>query len=329
MASEFAISLEDVRLARERIKPYVRHTPIAPLPWFGNNLPAHLLIKLENLQVAGSFKSRGAFNHLLLLTEEEKKLGVIAASGGNHGCSVVYAASRLGVEATIVLPETATLDRVQRIASLGGTVVPYGQSPTDALKLASKKSVEEGKVFIHPFDGERTWQGTGTLGLELLEDVPDLDCVLVAIGGGGLISGVASVIKQHKPDVRIIGVEPTGAATMYCSIQAGKVIELPVVNTIADTLAPRKVAEGTYAFAKQFVDSFVLVTDEQMLDSMKLLWRDYNQLVEPAGAAVIAAVQSGIVSLENYKRPVAILCGANASAQPTFDYYSSLSKKKA
>lgn len=323
MSGPIDISLAAVAETRKRIAPYVRHTPMAPRPWFSDAFDPKLLLKLEHLQVAGSFKTRGAFNNLLLLSDEERARGVIAASGGNHGYSLTYAAARLGVSATIVLPETATLDRVQKIASLGGTVVPHGKTPSEAIAFAAEEAAKQGKALIHPFEGMNTWNATGTLGLEILEDVPDVDCLLIAIGGGGLIGGVSAVVKQLKPTVKIFGIEPRGAATMYTSIKAGRFEPLASVNTIADTLSPRSVGEGTLELARRYVDSFELVSDGEILDAMKLLWREYNQLVEPAGAAVLAAIQSGVVDLSPFQSPVAVICGGNAAAGPTFEYYAS------
>lgn len=322
MANDFVISVEETREAARRIQPYIRVTPFAPRPFLTEALPAHLKLKLENLQVAGSFKSRGAFNNLLLLDEETRRRGIVAASGGNHGYSLTYAAKTLGLSVTIVLPETATPDRVQKIAQMGGTIISHGKSPSEAIALASQIAADEGKAMIHPFDGRPTWQGTGTLGLEIYDEVPDVDCVLVAIGGGGLISGVATVLKQLKPGVKIIGVEPVGAASMQASLQAGVLTSLESVNTIADTLSPRSVSESTLRIAQTQVDALHLVSDQQMLEAMRLLWKEYNQLVEPAGAAVLAAVIHGLVDLKDFQKPVAIICGGNAAAGPCFDFYA-------
>ncbi len=329
MSSEIILSLPEVIAARERIRPYIRQTPIAPLPWLTNAINTNLRLKLENLQVAGSFKSRAAFNNLLLLTEEQRKRGVITASGGNHGLSLTYAASKLGISATIVLPKTATADRVQRIRDLGGTIIPHGTTPTEAYAYAVEQQQRLGKTFIHGFEGERTWQGIGTLALELLEDLPEMDCLLVAIGGGGLISGLATVIKHLRPATRILGVEPTGAAGMYLSIQAGTHTPVTSVRTIADTLAVRSVSETALQITKAHVESISLVTDEQIIEAMKFLWREYNQLVEPAGAAVLAAIQSGAVSLEGSRCPVALICGGNAPGGVSFEYFSKRIKKLA
>ncbi|HEU5087108.1 MAG TPA: threonine/serine dehydratase [Roseiflexaceae bacterium] len=319
--------LEQVRAARQRISPWIRHTPLMPSPNLTDETPPGLVFKLENMQVSGSFKARGAFNQLLQLTPEQRQRGIVAASGGNHGLAVAYAAQRLGIPATVYLPRTASSDRVARIVAFGAQVLQFGTNPTDALNRAQEQADAEGLPYIHPFDSDRTIHGTGTLGLELLEDVPDADCVLISIGGGGLISGMSATIKQLRPEVEIIGVEPVGAATMKVAVQAGHVVELEHINTIADTLAPRYVSERTRSYAARYVDQIVLVEDDAMLRAMRWLWRECNQLVEPSGAAVIAAFQSSAADLGRFRRPVALICGGNAAAESVFAHYSAMIAK--
>jgi threonine dehydratase len=246
---------------------------------------------------------------------------VVAASGGNHGLAVAYASTRLGVAATIYLPETASADRVARIKAWGTTVIQYGSNPNDALQRAQEHGEAEGMVYIHPFDAERTVEGTATLGVELLEDVPDADCILIAIGGGGLIAGMAAAIKQLRPNITIIGVEPVGAPSMHAALRAGKVVDLAEITTIADTLAPRHVCELTRSLTAKYVDDVVLVDDQAIMRAARWLWRECNQLVEPAGAASIAAFQSGAVDLSRYQHPVALICGGNAAADGVFERY--------
>lgn len=319
MNQELPIQL--IQEARERIAPYVRRTPLLPGPSTLRTLPPQLALKLENLQISGSFKARGAFNNLLQATPEQRERGVLVASGGNHGVAIACAAKQLGIPATVYLPETASADRVARITAWGARVQRFGQNPNEALQRAETDAATEGLLFVHPFDAERTLHGTGTLGLELLDDVPELDCVLIAIGGGGLIAGMSAAIKQRRPDVRIIGVEPTGAASMLCSVQAGHLSTIPAVRTIADTLATRVVSERTLALTRRYVDEIVLVDDKAMVAAMRWLWTECNQLVEPAGAAVIAALQTGVASVENARHPVALICGGNAPAEPVFASY--------
>ena len=323
----YSLSLDTYRAAQARIRPYVRHTPIAPLPSLTEELPSQLQLKLENMQVVGSFKPRGVFNTLLQMPPERRARGVVTASGGNHGLAVAYAAWRLGVSATVYLPATATADRVARVKVWGAEVVQEGSNWNDAHNAASVFAADVDRDYIHPFDSELTMAGQGTLGLEMLADVPDIDCVLVSIGGGGLIAGIADVIKQMKPTVRVIGVEPVGAASMQAAVNAGRVVELPQVTTIADTLAPRAVAERTRSLTAQLVDEIVLVSDDAMIDSMRWLWLHQNQLVEPSGAAVIAALRTGVVHVDGFRAPVALICGGNASAGSVFETYEAQVKR--
>ncbi|MFN8501175.1 threonine/serine dehydratase [Kouleothrix sp.] len=317
----YDLSLDAVEQARARIAPYVRHTPLLAPPQLRGELPPQLRLKLENLQVTGSFKARGVFNTLLQLDEDARARGVIAASGGNHGAALAYGAWRLGVPATVFLPAAASADRVARIATWGARVVKHGAVWDEAHAQALAHAAETGQAYVHPFDADRTLAGQGTLGLELLDDVPELDCVLIAIGGGGLIAGMAAAIKQRRPNARIVGVEPTGAAAMRYAIESGRVAPLPEVRTFADTLAPRAVSERTLTLTRRYVDEIVTVSDAQMLAAMRWLWADCNQLVEPAGAAVIAALQSGAADVSRHAHPVALICGGNAAVEGVFAAY--------
>lgn len=304
-----------------RIRPYIRHTPVLPTPSLRGDFHPQLALKLENLQVTGSFKVRGAFNTLLQLDPSQRQLGVCSASGGNHGVALAYAAWRLGCPATIYLPERATADREARIATWGARVVRHGAVWDDAHEAATAYATAQGIPYVHSFEAEQTIAGQGTLGLEMLTDLPDADAFIVAIGGGGLISGVATAIKQRRPDATIIGVEPTGAPSMTHSMAQGALTPLTTVATFADTLSPRMVSATTLALTTAAVNEIVLVSDTQMLTAMRWLWQEANQLVEPSGAASIAAIQAGLVDLSRFKRPVALICGGNAAAGSVFDSY--------
>lgn len=307
--------------AHERIRPYIRHTPVLPTPSLRGDFHPQLALKLENLQVTGSFKVRGAFNTLLQLDPSQRQLGVCSASGGNHGVALAYAAWRLGCPATIYLPERATADREARITTWGARVVRHGAVWDDAHEAATAYATAQGIPYVHSFEAEQTIAGQGTLGLEMLTDLPDADAFIVAIGGGGLISGVATAIKQRRPDATIIGVEPTGAPSMTHSMAQGALTPLTTVATFADTLSPRMVSATTLALTTAAVNEIVLVSDTQMLTAMRWLWQEANQLVEPSGAASIAAIQAGLVDLSRFKRPVALICGGNAAAGSVFDSY--------
>ncbi|MBS1966162.1 MAG: threonine/serine dehydratase [Chloroflexi bacterium SZAS-1] len=316
------LTLATIQQARARIAGYVRHTPLLPAPSLRGDMPAQLRLKLENLQVTGSFKARGVFNTLLQLNTEERARGVVTASGGNHGAALAYGAWRLGIPATIFLTAHASADRVARVTMWGAQVRQHGQVWDDAHAAATEYAQTAGATYVHPFDADRTVVGQGTLGLELLEDVPAIDCVLVAIGGGGLIAGMALAMKETRPGIRIIGVEPVGSAAMRYALERGQVAPLPEVRTIADTLAPRAVSERTLSLTQRYVDEIVTVSDAQMVSAMRWLWAECNQLVEPAGAAVIAAIQSGAANISNHTHPVALICGGNAAVEPVLTAYA-------
>ncbi|HMO59775.1 MAG TPA: threonine/serine dehydratase [Roseiflexaceae bacterium] len=319
--NEPILPIDMIRAARDRIPGYIRHTPLLPQPALRDDLPPRLRLKLENLQLSGSFKARGVFNTLLQLDETARVRGVIAASGGNHGVALAYGARRLGIPAIVYLPATASPDRVARVEHWGAQVIRFGRNWDDAHTAAIEHANRSGMPYVHPFDALPTLAGQGTLGLELLDALPQLDCVLIGIGGGGLIGGVAAAIRQQQPGVRIIGVEPIGAPSMLRSIEAGRLVPLSAVHTIADTLAPRAVSERTLALARAYVDEIVLVSDAEMVEAMRWLWLECNQLVEPAGAAAIAAIQSGAADVSRHTCPVAIICGGNAAAESVFAAY--------
>lgn len=308
--------------ALQRIAPYVRHTPLLPMPTLRGEFHPQLTLKLENLQVTGSFKVRGAFNTLLQMSPEDRARGICSASGGNHGVALAYAAWRLGCPATVYIPERATADREARIAAWGATVVRHGAAWDDAHVAAVAFSAQHAIPYIHSFEALPTVIGQGTVGLEMLSDVPDADLFIVAIGGGGLISGVATAIKQRRPQATIIGVEPVGAPSMSHSIAHQTLTPLSAIHSFADTLSPRMVSNTTLTLTRAAVDHIVLVDDAQMLAAMRWLWQEANQLVEPAGAASIAAIQAGKIDLQRYRKPVALICGGNAGAAPVFDTYA-------
>lgn len=323
---DYDVPLEAFHQARARLAPYTRHTPIAPWPPLHDDAPPGLRLKLENMQVVGSFKPRGVCNHMRQLAPEKRKLGVVAASAGNHGLAVAYVARQLGIPAIIYLPQHASADRVARIQAWGAVVVQYGDVYEDAHQLAVEHANSVGLTYVHSFDSDATLAGHGTLALELLEDVPEMDCLLVAVGGGGLISGVACALKQINPHIKVIGVEPVGAPSMHDSVAAGHVITLPEVKTIADTLATRSVVERTLALTQRYVDNIALVTDAQIAAAARWLWAECNQLVEPSGAAALAAALYGAADMSPYQHPVALICGGNAPAEPVLQAYESTSK---
>ena len=311
------ITLADVRAAANRIAPHVRRTPTvswtcrAAIP-LGE---ARVTLKLEHLQVSGSFKARGAVNRLASLSPSAIAAGVVTASGGNHGLGVAWAAARFGVRATVFLPDSAPRSTEQRLVAMGAATVRGGAAWDDAWRLAERHARACGQLLVHPFEDLAVIAGQATVGLELHEDAPDLDAVIVAVGGGGLIGGVALAMKALRPSLRVIGVEPTGAATMQAALAAGEVVELTEIHTIAGTLAPRAVGPTTLGLARALLDDLVLVSDDELRMAQRLLWDELRLLVEPAGAAAVAALVNGHLHLGAAQHVGVVLCGANLDVE--------------
>ena len=311
MSSAGPITAADVLAAKRRLAGLVRRTPL--VPWDQGRPPTagRLYLKLEHLQVTGSFKPRGAQNALGTLPPQQLERGIVTASGGNHGLAVAYAAWRRGMAATVYLPESAPVATGAKLRDYGAQVIRQGADWDDAWQAATEKAGEAGAVLVHPFEDPAVIAGQGTVGLEMLEQQPDLELIVVAIGGGGLIGGIACYVKHARPTIRVIGVEPTGAPSMAVSVSNGQVTPLEQVRTIAGTLAPRAVGPRTLALASRYVDDLVNVTDDEMVEAMKLLWSDWNLLVEPAGAAALAAVMQNRVGPLEGRAVGILLCGAN------------------
>lgn len=305
------ISLDAVYQARERIKGLVRVTPLVhATPLKQPITSGDLYLKLENMQVIGSFKARGAVNKLKSLPPEQVQRGIIAASGGNHGLGVAYAGWLAKVPVTIYLGGNTPQIKATKLESWGAKAIFEGTVFDDANRTAIALAEQEGLVYFHPFDDEAVIAGQGTTGLELLEQLPDVDTIIVAIGGGGLISGISMVAKTLKPGVRVIGVEPTGAPTYYEARKAGHAIELPAITTVVNTLAPRKGADLNFAHVERFVDDIVLVTDDEMREAAHWLWHEMNIAAELAGSAAMAALITGRVSIAPDEKVCVLVCGA-------------------
>ena len=308
------ITLDDVQQADERIAPYVRRTPLVAARCLKDNpcTDGELLLKLECLQATGSFKARGAANKLLSLTSEEVRRGIITASGGNHGLATAYAGWLGKTRTTVYLPESASREKVAKIATWGATVVVKGRHWDDANREALAVADREGLTYFHPFADPVVIAGQGTTALEMLTQVPDVDDVLVAIGGGGLISGVALTVKALRPAARIIGIEPTGAPTLYESVKAGRVVELSGITTSVPTLAARKTEQINFEIVRQCVEEIVLVTDDAMREAARWLWFEMGLATDLSGAASLAAVRSGKVPLAAGRKVCALVCGAGS-----------------
>jgi threonine dehydratase len=304
VAATFARDAEQVR---DLIRPYVRVTPT--LRSSGDELgcaPFPITLKLELLQHSGSFKARGAFANLL--TRPVPPAGVVAASGGNHGAAVSYAAQRLGIPAHIFVPTVCSPVKVQRIRDYGAAITITGERYADSLQASEAWAAAHGALTIHAFEQIETLLGQATLGIEVAGQVPDAATLLVSIGGGGLIGGIAAWYRRR---VKIVGVEPVAAPTMMAAFRAGGPVDAPAGGVAVDSLAPKRVGELTYAIAKANVDHIVLVEDEEIVAAQQALWNTYRIAAEPGGAAALAALLSGRYQPAAGEHVVVVVCGGN------------------
>lgn len=307
------VTLQAIEAAASRIRGVARLTPMLDLAPPDGSLPIRL--KCENLQPIGAFKIRGAYNMVVQLTDEERRRGVITYSSGNHGQAVALAAKLLGASAIIVMPTTAPRVKVEGARELGATVIFEGTTSIERKARAEAEVWQQGVTMIPPFDHEWIIAGQGTIGLEIVDQCPEAATVLVPVGGGGLIAGVAAAIKQTNPSIRVVGVEPTGAARMKASIEAGAPCTLDRVSSIADGLMPVRPGDLTFAHARAFVDAFVAVDDTAIARAVLWLHRRAKLVVEPSGAATVAAAHRLAVEhsplLPREGDLVAILSGGN------------------
>jgi threonine dehydratase len=292
------------------IRPYVRRTPILEVAGADLGLDSiSLIFKLEFLQHSGSFKARGAFTNLL--TREVPKAGIVAASGGNHGVAVAYAAGKLAVPAKIFLPTVASREKVERIRRCGADLIIGGELYADALAASQAWAAQSGALPIHAYDQLETMLGQGTVGLEFEQQFPNLDTLLVAVGGGGLIGGIAA---WYAGRVKLIGVEPEAAPTLTSALGAGRPVDCPAGGIAADSLAPKRVGELMFPFAQKYVDKVILVTDDEIIHSQQTLWSTLRVVTEPGGAAAFAALLSRRYQPAPGERVGILLCGANTTA---------------
>jgi threonine dehydratase len=308
------VTLDAIRAAAERIRSIARRTPVLDVSDLAGRT---LWLKCEPQQPGGAFKIRGATNMLLRLPADVRARGVITYSSGNHGQAVALAASKLGVPAVIVMPTTAPAVKVEGVRRWGGETIFEGTTSVERRARAEQEAAARGLTMVPPFDHEWIIEGQGTLGLEILEQVPDVDVVVIPVGGGGLLSGVAAAIKQSNPRVRVIGVEPEGAAKMTASLAAGHPVTLPRTSTIADGLMPVRPGDLTFEHARAFVDEVVTVADEDIARAALWLFREVKQVVEPSGAATVAAVRAGrsAAFADPKTVVVAILSGGNVAPE--------------
>ncbi|HHY46425.1 MAG TPA: pyridoxal-phosphate dependent enzyme [Firmicutes bacterium] len=311
------VSLEDVEQAREVLSGVVRRTPLVPaepgpgFPYKG------VYLKLESLQVTGSFKIRGAYVKVRDVALSGKARGVVAFSAGNHGKGVAYAAALNGLESAIVMPEYAVRAKVEGVRYLGGEPVISGSNSMETARKAQEIARDRGYVFVHPFNDPLVIAGQGTVGLEILEDLPDATQVVVPVSGGGLLSGVALAIKAKRPSVRLVGVQPEGSNAMYRSLKEGRVVELESVDTIADGLTAKRVERLTLDIVREYVDEIVLVSDEEIRLAARMMLTDLKVVSELSGAVGIAALISGKVSPSS--GTVVVVSGSNVGGDQLLD----------
>ncbi|AEH36603.1 threonine ammonia-lyase [Halopiger xanaduensis] len=301
----------DILEARDRVRETSRHTPLEYSHTYSSMTGADVHLKLETFQRTGAFKIRGATNRIATLSEEQKDAGVVTASAGNHAQGVALAATRVGVDSKIVMPEHAPISKVKATESYGAEVVLHGADYAEAAEHAHELEREEGRIYVHAFDDELVMAGQGTIGLEIVEDRPEVETVVVPIGGGGLISGIAAAVKGEKPDARVIGVQAEGASSAATSLRKGERVSIEGVDTIADGIATRSVGERPFEHIREYVDEVVTVSDPEIAVTITYLLERSKTLVEGAGAVPLAAVLFEKFDYADDETIVPVLSGGN------------------
>ncbi len=305
------VKLADIHAARGRIRSGIVQTPCKRSQSFRSEVNCHLHWKFENLQRTGSFKDRGALNKLLCLGAAEQETGVVTASAGNHAQAVAYHASRLGISSTVVMPEFTPLIKVANTRGYGARVIQKGATLSDGLEEVQRLEEEEGLTMVHAFDDRDVIAGQGTIGLELLEQLPEVDTVVAPIGGGGLISGIAVAVKTMKPAVRFVGVEAEAAASARASRDAGAIVGLESAQTLADGIAVKRIGERTFPLIQTYVDEIVTVSEEEIATAILHLLEREKTVAEGAGAVPLAALMAGKIPVSSDDQVVGILSGGN------------------
>ena len=304
------ITLQNIQEAKKRLDGVVQKTPLAHAPILSKNLNANIYLKKENLQLTGSFKIRGAFNKISTLNEDEKKAGVVASSAGNHAQGLAYSAAYYNINATIIMPEATPLTKVSGVKSYGAEVILHGANYDEAYKYATTYAKENNRTFIHPFADDAVIAGQGTVALEIVEDLDNIDMIIIPIGGGGLIAGMATAIRALKPSIKIIGVVASGANAMRNSYIKKQAIDSVKVKTIADGIAVRDVTPKMLDYALELVDDIIEVEDQEIASAILFLLEKQKIVVEGAGAVGLAAIMHNKIDVEN-KTVVLALSGGN------------------
>ena len=302
------LKLEDFQAAKKRVDEVILPTHLIHSDAFSEECGNDVYIKPENLQKTGAFKIRGAYNKIMKLDDEAKKKGLIASSAGNHAQGVAYAAKKLGVKATICMPAHTPLIKVDATKAHGADVVLYGEAYDEAYEKAVELQKSEGYTFVHPFDDEDVMEGQGTIALEIMEELPDVDYILVPIGGGGLAAGVSTLAKLLNPNIKVIGVEPAGASCMKASLDAGKVVTLPNVDTIADGTAVKTPGDIVFPYIQKNIDEIIAVDDHELIVNFLDMMENHKMLVENSGLLTVAALKH--LDCKG-KKIVSILSGGN------------------
>ena len=314
------MDINDIKAAQERIRPYVKRTPLEYSETLSKRLGVRIYVKFELFQKTGAFKARGAFNKLLSMTDDERANGVVAVSGGNHAQAVAYASSVLGVDAVILMPESTPRNYVDATRGYGATV---DLRPTIADAFAEiERYQSEGRVFLHPFDDPLIMAGQGTVGLEIMEDAPHVTDIILSIGGGGLAGGVSTAVKAINPEIKVWGVETIGADAMSRALAAGHPVEMPAITSIAKTLGAPYVSEATLELAQKNLESVTLVTDAEAIEALQFIAERLKVLTEPAASCTLAAAEKLRANFTSDSNVVLILCGGNLSIADLCGYVS-------
>ena len=302
------LTLDAFEQAAAKVREVIQETKLIASPHFSDLSGNRVFFKPENMQRTGAYKVRGAYYKISTLTDEERSRGLIAASAGNHAQGVAFAATRMGAKSTIVMPTTTPLIKVERTKHYGGEVVLHGEVYDEACAYAQQLAAERGYTFIHPFDDPAVATGQGTIAMEIVQELPLVDCILVPIGGGGLAAGVATLAKLLNPNIKVIGVEPAGAACMKASLEAGHVVKLPHVSTIADGTAVEEPGEHVFPYVRDNVDDIITVEDDELITAFLDVVEHHKMIVENSGLLTVAALQHlGFTG----KRVVSVLSGGN------------------
>ncbi|WP_141430826.1 threonine/serine dehydratase [Bacillus sp. 03113] len=305
------VTLQDIQEAAERISPYIHRTPLLRGKNMDEVLGCQIYLKPEMLQVTGAFKLRGALSKILSLTPDERKKGIITSSSGNHAQACAYAGKMLGIHTTVVIPEDAPAIKIENAKAMGAHVIVWDRKYVERWKKVREEVAEHGYVIVHPYEDYTVMAGQGTIALEMMEDLPDVETVLVPIGGGGLISGISTALKELKPNVRVVGVQAAASCAYYVSRQNGYPSAAPCLPTVADGLSCRYPGENPFPIIEKYVDDIVIVEEEDIKEAVRLVAHDAKLVAEPSACAGIAALLSGRVKTRPDEKVCTVLTSGN------------------